>query len=137
MCSSDLVLVDHRGQDAGAVVTSELLRRHLGRGSVFTLLDRSEVREELLPALLEKAQGIAGARVPSLVAQACMEMRAQLGHEITRLRELRRVNHSVRAEEIDMLVRQQGALEQHLAGARLRLDSIRLIQRGGDSYHHG
>ena len=96
-----------------------------------------EVREELLPALLEKAQGIAGARVPSLVAQACMEMRAQLGHEITRLRELRRVNHSVRAEEIDMLVRQQGALEQHLAGARLRLDSIRLIQRGGDSYHHG
>ena len=124
------VLVDHRGQDAGAAVTTELLRRHLKAGDAFALLNRSEVREELLPALLEKAQAIARARIPSLVAQARKEMTAQLDHEITRLQELQKVNRSVRAEEIELLVQQRSALDRHLAGARLRLDSVRLIQRG-------
>lgn len=124
------VLVDHRGQEAGATVTTELLRRHLKAGDAFTLLDQAEVREELLPALLVKAQAIARARIPSLVAQARKEMTAQLDREITRLQELQKVNRSVRAEEIELLVGQGSALDRHLAGARLRLDSIRLIQRG-------
>ena len=57
-------------------------------------------------------------------------MTQQLGHEITRLQELRKVNRSVRPEEIEALREQQDALARHLAGARLRLDAIRLIQRG-------
>ncbi len=124
------VLVDHRGTDAGATVTTELLRRQLKSGDAFALLDQPELRDELLPALIEKARATASARIPNLVAQARKEMTAQLGHEITRLKELQKVNRSVRAEEIELLVRQQAALDQHLASARLRLDSIRLIQRG-------
>ena len=57
-------------------------------------------------------------------------MAAQLDHEIARLKELQRVNRSVRAEEIELLVQQRSALDQHLTSARLRLDAIRLIQRG-------
>ena len=124
------VLVDQRGTNAGATVTTELLRRQLKGGDVFALLDQPELREELLPVLIEKARGIARARIPNLVAQARKEMAAQLGHEITRLQELQKVNRSVRAGEIELLVRQQGALDQHLTSARLRLDSLRLIQRG-------
>ncbi len=124
------VLVDHRGNDSGATVTTELLRRHLRSGDAFALLDQKELRDELLPALIEKAQAIASSRIPILVAQARKEMATQLDHEISRLKELQKVNRSVRAEEIELLVRQQGALDQHLANARLRLDSIRLIQRG-------
>ena len=73
---------------------------------------------------------IARARIPGLVAQALGEMNAQLDHEIGRLKELQKVNRSVRGEEIDLLVAQQSALNQHLQSARLRLDAIRLIQRG-------
>jgi ATP-dependent helicase HepA len=57
-------------------------------------------------------------------------MTAQLDVEIARLTELQKVNPSVRGEEIDLLVQQQSALDHHLANARLRLDAIRLIQRG-------
>ena len=57
-------------------------------------------------------------------------MTAQLEHEIARLKELQKVNRSVRTEEIELLVEQQRALDEHLIGARLRLDAIRLIQRG-------
>jgi ATP-dependent helicase HepA len=57
-------------------------------------------------------------------------MTAQLEHEIARLKELQKVNRSVRTEEIELLVAQHRALDEHLSRARLRLDAIRLIQRG-------
>ncbi len=124
------VLVDHRGSDAENSIPSETLARHLKNGDAFALLDQPELREELLPNLIEKAQSIASSQVPGIVAQARKEMAVHLEHEIARLKELRKVNRSVRAEEIDLLTHQQRALDQHLACARLRLDAIRLIQRG-------
>jgi 3-dehydroquinate synthase class II len=68
--------------------------------------------------------------VPGLVAQAREEMTVQLEHEIARLKELQKVNRSVQPEEVELLIQQHKALDQHLSGARLRLDAIRLIQRG-------
>lgn len=124
------VLVDHRGQDAGKSIPAETLARQLKGGDAYALLDQPELREELLPSLIAKTQTIANGQVAGIVAQARKEMTAQLEHEITRLKELQKVNRSVRAEEIALLVQQQRALDQHLVGARLRLDAIRLIQRG-------
>ena len=124
------VLVDHRGSDAGTAVTLELLQRHLKKGDAFALLDQPELREEMLPALIAKAQTIATGQIPGIVAQAQREMATQLDHEILRLKELQKVNRSVRAEEIASLARQKNDLEEHLSHARLRLDAIRLIQRG-------
>jgi ATP-dependent helicase HepA len=125
------VLLDHRGNDTGRAITPEMLARCLKGGEAYTLLDRPELREELLPNLLERAQGIASSHVQGIVSQARKAMIAQLEHETARLRELQKVNRSVRAEEIALLVEQQSALDRHLIGARLRLDAIRLIQRGG------
>ena len=75
--------------------------------------------------LMEKAEAIANSRTPEIVAQARKEMSAQLEYEIARLKELQKVNRAVRAEEIELLVEQHRALDQHLADARLRLDAIR------------
>ncbi len=124
------VLVDHRGNDAGSAITPETLARNLKNGDAYALLDQPELREELLPSLVEKGQSIASRQVLGIVAQARKEMNLQLDHEIARLRELQKVNRSVRCEEIDLLVQQQRALDQYLTSARLRLDAIRLIQRG-------
>ena len=124
------VLVDHRGDDVGASIGPELLARHLKDGDAHPLLARPEIREELIPELLAAAHSFARARVPAFVAQAQQAMTAQLDHELARLRELRKVNRSVRPEEIELLAGQRRGLERHLAGARLRLDAVRLIQRG-------
>jgi ATP-dependent helicase HepA len=124
------VLVDHRGYDVGRTIPPELLTRVLKNSEPYPLLDQSEVREELLPGLILKAGSIASGQVPGIVAQARKEMTAQLDHEIARLRDLQKVNRSVRAEEIDLLIQQRDELDQRLVGARLRLDAIRLIQRG-------
>jgi ATP-dependent helicase HepA len=124
------VLVDHRGNDVGDTITPELLTRYLKNAEAYALLEQPELREELLPSLIEKAQGFASREVSGLIAQARKAMNAQLAHETTRLKELQKVNRSVRAEEILALEQQQQALDQHLQNARLRLDAIRLIQRG-------
>lgn len=124
------VLVDHRGNDAGTSIPAEQLTRQLKNSEGYTLLEQPELREELLPGLIEKAETIARSHMPGIVTQARKEMIAQLEHEITGLKELQKVNRSVRAEAIAALVQQQQALDQHLHRARLRLDAIRLIQRG-------
>ena len=50
-----------------------------------------------------------------------------LESEIDRLLALRRVNPAVRAGEIDALRAHRAALDIALAGARLRLDAVRLV----------
>lgn len=124
------VLLDHRGNDEGTTITSDMLRTHLRDGDAYPLLERPEVREDLLPELLEKSLALATGRVPALVTSAQKGMTTQLDFEITRLRELQKVNRSVRPEEIELLMAQRQSLERHLMGARLRLDAVRLIQRG-------
>jgi ATP-dependent helicase HepA len=124
------VLVDHRGNDTGSSIPAELLTRQLKNGEGYALLEQPDFRDELLPGLVVKAEAIARRQMPGIIAQARKEMAAQLEHEIARLKELQKVNRSVRAEEISTLVQQQQALDQHLRSARLRLDAIRLIQRG-------
>ena len=100
------------------------------KGDAYPLLEQSEFRDELLPSLIEKAQSIASSQVSGLMAQARTEMTVQLDHEIVRLKELQKVNRSVQPEEVESLVLQRRDLDQHLLDARLRLDAIRLIQRG-------
>jgi ATP-dependent helicase HepA len=99
-------------------------------GDPHPLLAQPELRE-LVPRLLERAHHIAGDRMKGIIDAARREMESQLHHEIHRLKELQKVNRSVRNEEIDLLVGQRDALSENLSGARIRVDAIRLIQRGG------
>ena len=94
------------------------------------ILENSEIRDDLLPRMIESAGNLVARRVPTIVDDARRQMNAQLEWEMTRLRDLQKVNKTVRPEEIELLEQQQRALDGHLAGARLRLDAIRLILRG-------
>jgi len=119
------VIVDHQGKDA-----ANLVMRDLKTGDAHALLEQPELREELLPDLIKRTHAIASVRVAEIIAQARKEMSEQLQHEIGRLRNLQKVNRAVRTEEIDLLVEQHRALDEHLLASRLRLEGVRLIQRG-------
>ena len=123
------VLLRHDGEEVSDAIPPAMLWGVLLRGDP-AALQQPEIREVLLPRLLRKAHDLAEARVEPIVAEARGLMATHLDHEIERLRDLRAVNPSVRAEEIDLLVEQKAALERSLQGARLRLDAIRLIRRG-------
>ena len=59
-------------------------------------------------------------------------MRTRLRMEVDRLRHLRSINDHVREEEIEMAETCLSELETVMAGARLRLDSMRLLYKGDD-----
>jgi ATP-dependent helicase HepA len=79
---------------------------------------------------IQEAEELAKSYVPKIIEAARKDMTVQLEYEIARLRALRKVNKSVRSEEIELLKDQQKALEKHLVGARLRLDALRVTSRG-------
>jgi len=123
-------VVDHRGADVGATILPLLANVRLKQGDPYLLFDQPELRDELLPALLSASTRLATQKISKQIDEARRAMNAQLEHEIVRLRELQKVNRSVRQEEIELLLEQQRSLDRHLDEARLRLDAVRLIQRG-------
>jgi ATP-dependent helicase HepA len=84
----------------------------------------------MLPRLIEQTRALADRQVGGFVTQGRQDMKARLEQETARLRDLQKVNRSVRDEEIALLVQQQDVLDRHISGARLRLDALRLIHRG-------
>lgn len=121
------ILVDHDSNDlsekhpAGSVV--------LEKADLQKLLDKAVVRKKLVPAMLEKAQEFGQLRMAALVETATAEMSRHLNAEIERLEQLRELNDHVRPEETEILRQQQKALAEAFAGARLRVDALRLILR--------
>jgi ATP-dependent helicase HepA len=87
---------------------------------------RVHVAGEEVESALEEAREKAEAQVGAIVDQARFEMSSQLQKEIVRLKELKKVNPSVRQAEIDLLVAQRRELEEHMANARIRLDAVRI-----------
>ena len=124
------VMVDHRGQDAGQAHPSATVRPQLKPGKGQALLERSDIRGTLLPRMLEQTRHLASRQREEAIAQARQDMRLRLEREVSRLRDLQKVNRSVRNEEIELVVQQLSALDLHISSARLRLDALRLIHRG-------
>jgi len=124
------VLVDHRGEDMSAPIPALALAKILKPGDGASLLERPELGAEWIPKLIRQAHGLVAKQAPKLILRARREMAASLDPEIARLRDLQRMNRSVRDAEIQLLVEQRQTLDQHLAASRFRLDSVRLIHRG-------
>ncbi len=124
------IVVDHRGQDASALVAGEPLVRPVRPEVGKALLTRADLRDRLLPTLVDRATQMANAQAPALVNAATALMQSALSKEVARLRDLQKVNRLVRQDEIDALLEQQSALAAALAGARPRIDCVRLIHRG-------
>jgi ATP-dependent helicase HepA len=124
------VVVDHRGRDAADVLMKAAVVPHGRTAGAELLIGRAEIRDGLLPRLIEHSRQLAEQETPRRVASARKSMTEQLSGEINRLRQLQKLNRSVREEEIQLLIDQQRALDAHISEARLRLDAIRLIHRG-------
>ncbi|MGC4086279.1 MAG: hypothetical protein QM736_30180 [Vicinamibacterales bacterium] len=124
------VVVDPRGADAETLLRRATLTAPASMAGARALLARDDIRERVLPRMVDQATALANARVPAIVDAARRDMRARLEHETTRLRDLQRVNRTVRDEEIALLVEHQATLDRLLGEARLRLDALRLVHRG-------
>jgi ATP-dependent helicase HepA len=78
-------------------------------------------------AKMSLATNQAEEQLHSVLSAAEQEMRASLGGELERLEALRRVNPSIRAEELDHLRYRIEECAVHITHANLQLQALRLI----------
>ncbi|MEN8678584.1 MAG: helicase-related protein [Akkermansiaceae bacterium] len=121
------VAVDHQGRNLTA--DSALMKAVLRRGNHRKLLEQPKVTREMIPAMLKSLHALAGQRRVKVVATSLKAMRQALDDEKARLVDLAQVNPMIGQEELKQLESHRAALESALGGARLRLDSLRLIYR--------
>jgi ATP-dependent helicase HepA len=118
-------LVDHKGADLSdsTAHSSPILRQ----GDPASLMRNAAVKQKFLPAMLQQVRDLGATRSGGIIAQALAKMHAELGAEITRLKDLAEVNDHIKPEEITAIEQREIALAQILQNARLRLDAVRLI----------
>lgn len=95
---------------------------------------KPKMAQQLITALeLQINQGIAAAlaeantKLESIKQVALENMLSTLSGEITRLRELQKVNPAIRDEEISYIVEQQAKLSEVIQAAEPFLDSVRVV----------
>ncbi len=80
-----------------------------------------------IEAMIAQGEQTIAHRTRPLLQHAMTAMNDYYSAEIDRRKALSRVNPYVRQADIDLLARQQRALNSHLESSRVRLDSIRLL----------
>jgi ATP-dependent helicase HepA len=119
------VLVDHTGADHSdrTAFTKPLLRK----GDAARLMQNEKVKRQFLPAMLEHTRTLGKLKSHAIIASALALMHAEMGAEITRLRDLAEVNDHIKPEEITALEARESELATVISHARVRLDAVRLI----------
>jgi ATP-dependent helicase HepA len=120
------VVVDHLGVDWSQ--DRDLVRAKFNDASIDRLLEIQDIKETLLPRLLEQARELAESKLPRLIKGAQKRMQVQLDGEIARLESLQQRGNFVSSAEIQQLVEQRRELGEALNNAQLRLDAVRVIQ---------
>ena len=121
------ILMDGKGRDLGAALSHDQLNE-LGSGIARPTAQAivRQLRAEL-ENMLASAEQLATRQLPQLRDSASTAMRAALQAEIDRLEALRRVNPSIREEEILLFQRQIDAGLAHIERASLLLQGVRVV----------
>lgn len=126
------VLVNHRNEDYSNTISAEEMEGYVRPGKPQWVQKNVHILQDLLPKLQTYAEEVAQEQVPDIISGNRVVMRTKLRMEVDRLRHLRSINDHVREEEIEMAEYALTELETAMAGARLRLDSMRLLYKGDD-----
>jgi ATP-dependent helicase HepA len=124
------LVISHKLADVTEACRDPAWEQKLIPGSPYKLLENADIARHKLPAMLEKAAGLAEARAEGLRQCALKEMRHLLGHEVERLQALMQVNDHVRPQEIQLAQQEQAELAAVLKAGRVRLDAVRMIWQG-------
>jgi ATP-dependent helicase HepA len=121
------LLVDSRGKDLGEIVPHERLNDLCEKVKKPTALAIIKQVREQVEDKMQHASKLAGTQMSTILEAAETNMRQQLGAELQRLEELRKLNPSIRQEELDHLDYLMEACSAHIQNANLQLEALRLI----------
>ena len=121
------VLLDSRGKDLSEVVNHEQLNQlaqHMKKSNRLAIL--KQIRAEL-EKLIDIAQTKATALAQPLMTEAEQQVNITIGGELERLTELKKMNGTIRDEEIDFIASRKTEALKHVANASAELQAIRVL----------
>lgn len=124
------LVVDATGADRTAGTEAAAVAAGLVDGPIQRFLERPGFSARVVQAMVTAATALAEARATELRRTAQAVAAGALTAERQRLEDLRRLNDHVRPEEIALAEERRRRVDDALAGARLRLDAVRLIVAG-------
>lgn len=125
------VFVDLQGNNLEKVISHEQLSglcKNIKRQLVHPVIDQIKEHVEFM---VENALMHAQKALPFIKASALEKMQQELGYEHSRLIELKKVNPSIRPEEIDFIQTQMQLSEKAINEASLTLEGIRVVINNG------
>ncbi|MFA6009396.1 MAG: RNA polymerase-associated protein RapA [Desulfobacteraceae bacterium] len=121
------VVVDHSGHDLTRDYSSDLFSTCLESLPGTWLVENQVISGDLLPGLLQQAQAAADPLAHAIIDASVNKMETAMQSEFQRLINLKKVNPSIREEEIVMMANEIEELRCCLDRTILRLDALRLI----------
>jgi ATP-dependent helicase HepA len=121
------LLVDARGKDLAALLPQARLNELVQSVKKATALAIIKQVYKEVEAKMALATAAAEQQLASIVAGAEQRMRQELGEELDRMQALRKVNPSIREEEISFLQHRIDECAVHIQHANLQLQALRLI----------
>ncbi len=121
------LLVDARGKDLATLVPHERLNKLIEKVKKHTALAIIKQVHTEVEAKMIWAATQAESQLQEILAEAELRMRAGLGAELDRLEALRKVNRSIREEELEHLRYRIDECAVHIQHANLQLQALRLI----------
>lgn len=121
------VVVDHSGHDVTRDYSPELFSTCLESLSGTWLAENQALSGELLPGLVHHAKTAVAPLTHAMIDASVHKMETAMQSELQRLKNLKKVNPSIREEEIVMMANEIEDLRCCLNRTSLRLDALRLI----------
>lgn len=121
------VLVDKKREDISASYPSEFLDQQLVVGDPAQWLSASGVTQRTLRGMIKQAKRLAEKQSSTIIDTSYRRMVRLLDYEMHRLHELRKMNSAIREEELERAIEHRQLLSEAITGARLRVDSLRLV----------
>lgn len=122
------VVIDHSGSDVTDQYPSDKMNRRLRPGQIDDLLENETLVEVIIPKMISNATHLAEDIGKKEILKGVSQMNQTMDHEIGRLEILQRKNNHIRPEEIAIALKEQAMLSSLMEGAKVRLDSLQLIQ---------
>lgn len=125
------VVIDHTCTDVTNLYPAEELNQLLTPGNIDNILDNDTLIDTIIPNMITTATEIAESLGASEITDGLQRMNITLDHEIDRLKSLHKKNHNIRPDEIRFAQLEQTTLASLIKDARIRLDAVMLITKGG------
>lgn len=121
------VLMDVSGKNLSKILDYKQLnqlcqpvKRHLGYPII------QQIQSDLETILIQSKK-VAEAQLQELIAQATELMKQNITHELSRLEALKRINPSIREDEISHYKNQLVASEEYIGSTTLKLQALRVV----------